>query len=88
MENLGKQECCTCGVLFYVSKTLKENWENTQKLFFCPNGHSQSYIRSTADILRDELSQKQKKIELLSKEIEEKSVSLYNLQRKLKCKKK
>lgn len=48
-------ECFKCGVLFAVSAELDRNWHKTQDSFFCPNGHSQAYVESTAKKLQREL---------------------------------
>lgn len=52
-------ECCNCGVLFAVPNEFKGNLHRTKQLFFCPNGHQQAYVESTADKLRKELAAKE-----------------------------
>ena len=37
--------------------------------FFCPNGHEQSYRKSTADTLREELNEKQKQYDIAQQRI-------------------
>lgn len=32
-------DCPSCGIKFKFSKTIEEMWRNTEKQFFCPNGH-------------------------------------------------
>ena len=61
-------ECCNCGVVFWVSKKLQENWQENKQTFYCPNGHSQSYIKTTAQILSEQLQSKSS--ELFRKESE------------------
>ena len=55
MGNLISVECFKCGVLFSVSYYLNSNWKRDKATFYCPNGHSQSYTKSTAEILQEEL---------------------------------
>ena len=62
METFTKIECCNCGVIWGVSPQLQQNWRRTKNIFFCPNGHSQSYTESTADILRKRIIDKDIKI--------------------------
>lgn len=39
--------CCKCGCIFWIPKLHNDELLRTQKSFFCPNGHSQSYIGET-----------------------------------------
>jgi len=48
------ETCCTCGIPFGVSKDFNEECRRMGKSFFCPNGHTQSYGKSAADIVREE----------------------------------
>lgn len=52
-------ECCECGVIWAVLDDYKRNMHKTKQLFYCPNGHSQSYTESTAEKLRKELAAKE-----------------------------
>jgi Zn-finger nucleic acid-binding protein len=47
-------ECCNCGVLFAVSEELNKNLLRTKNTFYCPNGHPQSYTKSTEERLKEE----------------------------------
>lgn len=43
------EECCTCGVLFAITKDLydrcqRESGVGTGRAFYCPNGHQQWYV--------------------------------------------
>lgn len=58
MENFIKIECCSCGVLWAVSKELDSNWRKTKNFFYCPNGHNHSYSKSTEAFLREQLEEK------------------------------
>ncbi len=48
-------ECYQCGVVFAIDESLQKNWVRNKTRFFCPNGHGQSYIKSEADLLREQL---------------------------------
>ena len=48
------ETCCNCGIPFAVSEEFNAECRRKGKLFFCPNGHSQSYGKSEADKIRDE----------------------------------
>ena len=65
-KNIVAIECYRCGIIFWVSTRLNENWKENKRSFYCPNGHSQEYIKSTADILRGQLQTT--KIELNNKD--------------------
>jgi len=48
-------ECCSCHVLFWVTKKHKAKLQDNKKTFYCPNGHSQSYTGKTdAQKLKEE----------------------------------
>ena len=48
------QSCCTCGIAFGLPDTYDTRLRDTHDLFYCPNGHPQSYrAKSAADIERD-----------------------------------
>lgn len=48
-------ECFKCGVLFAVDESLQKNWLRDKTSFYCPNGHAQSYTKSTAERLQEQL---------------------------------
>ena len=37
-------ECCVCGIVFGLSETFNLNLRTEKNLWYCPNGHSQSYL--------------------------------------------
>lgn len=88
MENPKTIECCNCGVLFQVSATLNANWLKTKQTFYCPNGHPQSYIKSTEETLRERIEYKDRAISEKSREIDRLSGLVISLERKVKRKKK
>lgn len=56
-------ECYKCGVMFAVSDGLNRNWHETKQDFFCPNGHSQAYLKSEAQRLREQLDEQKRQTE-------------------------
>ncbi len=64
-------ECCECSGLFAVTTRFKINLLENKQSFYCPNGHSQSYTKSTADKLREELSAKDLALSILRTENEQ-----------------
>ena len=56
--------CCNCGVAFALPSHLKRTLEETHRLFYCPNGHSQLYSDETeAERLKRELQAKNFELE-------------------------
>lgn len=47
--------CCSCGVAFGIPSDLQDQLLKTKNLFYCPNGHRQSYTKSKAEILQEKL---------------------------------
>ncbi|HMG16443.1 MAG TPA: hypothetical protein VK590_13390 [Saprospiraceae bacterium] len=46
--------CCKCGVAFGMPSTLQKALkDDSNKSFYCPNGHGQHYSKSTATIMRE-----------------------------------
>lgn len=54
-DTLIVEECCNCGIAFAMPKDFQLQRRNDKGRFFCPNGHGQSYTRSTEQILRQQL---------------------------------
>ena len=48
--------CCKCAIPFAIPADFKESVRKTQELFYCPNGHGQSYTKSTAQILEEKIN--------------------------------
>ena len=46
------EECCSCGVIFAMPKTLQEKYIENGKSFYCPMGHTMCYTESTGKKLR------------------------------------
>lgn len=41
------ETCCACGVLFAMAKDYRQKRLDDHDQFYCPNGHSQSYVGET-----------------------------------------
>lgn len=39
--------CCACGVVFWMTQQMYDRLLQSHKAFYCPNGHSQSFIAET-----------------------------------------
>lgn len=66
MEKHNEIECCNCGLLFGVSPNYLENLKKSKKLFYCPNGHGQSFSKSTAEYLKEQLAAAEEKVATLT----------------------
>jgi hypothetical protein len=51
-RELAEVECFKCGVVFWVAGTLHRFWKRDKTPFYCPNGHEQAYVESTAEKLQ------------------------------------
>lgn len=49
------EHCCSCGVPFGMDTEFHRTRKLDKSRFYCPNGHAQSYTRSTEEDLRREL---------------------------------
>lgn len=63
------QTCITCGCDFLISTILGEQLRKNRNTFHCPNGHSQSYTKSTADYLQDKLDAMTKELDIKQERI-------------------
>ena len=41
--------CCNCGVIFWITQSHNSDLFRTKTTFYCPNGHSQSYVGETCE---------------------------------------
>ncbi len=57
VEDLAKETCCNCGVIFAMPADLQKNLIETGRLFYCPNGHPQHYTESEVSKLEKRLKQ-------------------------------
>jgi hypothetical protein len=54
--NLTTETCSSCGTLFAMEETLQKERLADKRSFFCPNGHSLSYVgKSETEKLREQL---------------------------------
>lgn len=62
------EECCRCGILFYMTAALKKRlYANKGESFYCPVGHGQHYIGKTEEQkLRDQLQATKKETKWLN----------------------
>ena len=77
-------ECCECGINFAVSKDFNYNLHKNKQSFCCPNGHSQSYRESTAEILQKKLDSEKETSSMWLRQVDEKDMYIEKLERKLK----
>lgn len=62
------EECCSCGVPFAMTEYLKKERLKDKTSFYCPNGHSQSYVGKSDERLRKEAEEARKQAEQLAAE--------------------
>ena len=41
--NFESVDCCTCGIIFQIPEEFEEDRQEDGQVFYCPNGHAQSY---------------------------------------------
>ncbi len=76
--------CCSCGVIFGMPSDLNDCYQaDSDKWFYCPNGHKQHYSKSTEEKLREEIRAKANAITRKDNEIAELQNSLTKTSRKL-----
>lgn len=64
---LNPLECCNCGVVFAITETFESRRRKSGDIFYCPNGHGQSYTPgpTEADKLREQLKQEARSREVM-----------------------
>lgn len=67
------EECCHCGVIFGLTTQLRDERIKDHRGFYCPNGHSQSFVGETeaeknARLLREEQARHARTIARLNEE--------------------
>lgn len=75
-------DCYKCGVSFWVETSLNSNWRRDKTSFYCPNGHGQSYTKSTAEILQEKLDTKERRIFTLESDVATLERTVKRLKRK------
>jgi len=63
-------ECCACSSLFAITIKFNKNLLENKQTFYCPNGHSQLYTKSTAEKLQELLAAKDLALSILQTENE------------------
>ncbi len=64
--------CCNCGVSFWIAERHNSDLIASKDTFYCPNGHSQSYVGETEkEKYNRMLKQKNERIEFYSKRVSE-----------------
>lgn len=56
-----KITCCNCGVLFCITTEHNKELLRSKASFYCPNGHSQSYVGKTDKEKLEEEKERSKK---------------------------
>lgn len=82
-DNLVGVRCFKCACVFYVSEVQNDLWRTHKHEFFCPNGHGQSYVKTKADLLQEQLDQKRGEVIQHQSEIFELGERIASLERKL-----
>lgn len=52
--------CCRCAVPFAMPTQLQQHFKDSKETFYCPNGHSQVYRKSTEQELRETLEEEKR----------------------------
>lgn len=56
-ERLYVEHCVNCGIVFGMPTAFQETRKLDKSSFYCPNGHGQSYTRTTEQDLRRQIEQ-------------------------------
>lgn len=60
-QKLVTEECCGCNILFAMTEDFQRERRRDKRTFYCPNGHSQSYVGKTEEQkLREQLEQERR----------------------------
>lgn len=68
------EDCCSCGISFFIPQHLKKRLLSTHERFYCPNGHGMSYTAKTDEQL---------KIEQLERDLERKKSDILDVETQL-----
>jgi hypothetical protein len=50
------EECVKCGCIYAVTSNFQSTRKEDKATFYCPNGHPQSYTKSTAQTLQEKVT--------------------------------
>ena len=67
---LEHEECCNCGCVFGITKEKQQRLRDSGDWFYCPNGHTQHYSKSTVNKQKDEIVQLKRTAEYLRADVE------------------
>lgn len=56
-------ECSVCGIVYGLPFHFIGNRQDDKQTFYCPNGHTQKYVQSEADRLRQQLQKEREATE-------------------------
>jgi len=81
--------CCNCGIIFGMPSALQEALlSDSQKYFYCPNGHSQHYTKSKETYLCEQIERERKEhkkeLEIMENKFLDELSAKNKLERKLK----
>lgn len=62
-DTLVLEKCCVCGIAFGMPADFQAYIRRDKRMFYCPNGHGQSYTHNEADKLRDELTRERARLD-------------------------
>lgn len=71
-----KHECCNCGILFWITTARDKRYLETKESFYCPNGHSQSYVGKTDKQKLEDMKKEKDKLSIRLREEQANSHSL------------
>lgn len=71
IDKLVELTCCLCGVTFGMTQTCKDLRRADFRIFYCPNGHTQSYVKDVVDPKDEELSELKKEVAELRSEVKQ-----------------
>jgi hypothetical protein len=68
-DRLITTSCCNCGITFGIPEDHNRVLVDTKRVFYCPNGHGQSYTGATeAEKLKKELEREKQRREMAERE--------------------
>lgn len=55
-------ECCSCGTAFVLTNAKYRRCKDEKESFYCPNGHSQSFVQSEIQKLQKQIDQEKRNV--------------------------
>lgn len=68
-EKHAETECCSCGIMIAMTPEFLQRMRDSGDMFWCLNGHSQHFSKSTVNILREKITVKDREIARLEMEV-------------------